>query len=221
MIGARLVRRGGVRDEEANLAEHFLHGAVGVVEERAFLMDGEVVGEFVAGRHGFLADPGDTILLDGNFQAVPVEGGGFGEMIFENDADVISLADLKSGTWAGAVVAPGVDGFERGDFAADGFGGEVEDFYIAIEVEREIRDVGRDHWRAGRWRGLGLVRRGHVMGMRSEVGGAAAFLGAEVGGCTCAEEAYAENGGVLEEFAAGVGDHLLPRVVIFFLGTDC
>ena len=44
-------------DEEADLTDHFLHCAVGVIEEGPFLVDGEFVGVFLAGRDRFLADP--------------------------------------------------------------------------------------------------------------------------------------------------------------------
>ena len=86
-----------MRDEQADLAEHFLHGAVRVIEKCAFLMDGEFVGVFFAGRDRFLADPGDAVLVDGNFEAVPVDGGGFGQAIFEDDADAVALIDLDCG----------------------------------------------------------------------------------------------------------------------------
>jgi hypothetical protein len=85
-------------------------------------MDGELVGVFFAGRDGFLADPWDAVLGDGNFQAVPVDGGGFGEAILEDYANAIALLNLDGGARTAAVVAPGVDGFEWGDFALYDFG---------------------------------------------------------------------------------------------------
>jgi hypothetical protein len=54
-----------MNDDRADQADHFLHGAVRVVEECAFLMDGEFVSERTAGRNRFLADPGNTVLVDG------------------------------------------------------------------------------------------------------------------------------------------------------------
>ena len=44
-----------MRDEHAEEADHFLHGAVSVVEESAFLMNGEFIGISFAGSDGFLA----------------------------------------------------------------------------------------------------------------------------------------------------------------------
>src|SRR2546427_9507443 len=125
MIDARIVGRCGVRDEKADEPHHLLHGAVGVIEERAFLMDGELVQIFSAGRHGLLADERHAVLLDGDFEAVPVERGGFGQGVFKDDADAVALPNLDG--WAGArtAVAPNVQRFERNDTALEGFGGEA------------------------------------------------------------------------------------------------
>ena len=140
VIDARLVRLVGMRDEEADLAQHFLHRAVRVIEKRAFLMDGEFVSVFFAGWNRFLADPRDAVLFDGNFQAVPVHGGGFRQAIFEDDADAVALIDLDRGTGAASVVTPGVDGLERRDLALHDFGRETKDF----DRRRRVRTVGRE-----------------------------------------------------------------------------
>src|SRR5579863_2871510 len=129
MVGVGLVTSFWMRDEKANHAHHFLHGAVRVIEKSAFLMDGKFVGVFFARSDGLLADPGDAVLFDGNFEAVPVNGSGFGEAIFENNADAFALLDLDCWAWATSVVAPGVDGFERRDFALYRFSDEMKDFY--------------------------------------------------------------------------------------------
>ena len=78
------------------------------------------------------------------------------------------MGDLDGGAGAGAVVAPGVDGFEGSDFALHGFGAEAEDFCGAVEGEGEIGDVGSDDgdvgMRArGRPRGFGFRREGVVV----------------------------------------------------------
>jgi len=145
VIGVRGVGILRVGDEEAEEADHFLHGAVGVIEKSAFLMDGEFVGVGFAGRDWFLADEGDAVLFDGNFQAVPMHGGAFGKRVFDEDADAIALRDLDRGARAGTVVAPGVDSFKGSYFAFYGFGAEAEDFGGAVEGEGEIGDVGSDY----------------------------------------------------------------------------
>ena len=105
-----------MRDEHAEEADHFLHGAMGVIEESAFLMNDEFVGVRFAGSNGLLADERNAVLLDGNFQAVPVHGGAFRKRVFDVDADAIALGDLNGGPGTRAVIAPGIDGFEGRDF---------------------------------------------------------------------------------------------------------
>jgi hypothetical protein len=73
MVGVWAIRCFWVRDEEADLADHFLHGAVGMVKEGSFLMHGELVRVRFAGGHRFLADPRNAVLFDGDFQAVPMQ----------------------------------------------------------------------------------------------------------------------------------------------------
>src|SRR4029077_20713606 len=94
-------------------------------------MDGKFVCEFFARGNGLLADPRDTVLLDRNFQAVPVEACGFGQAIFEDDTDAVALLNLNGGSGAGAVITPDVDGLERSDLAAGGLGGETVYFLMS------------------------------------------------------------------------------------------
>jgi len=149
VIGVRRVGRLRMGDEESDEADHFLHGAVGVVEKSAFLVDSEFVSVGFTGRDGFLADEGDAVLFDGHFEAVPVHGGAFGKRVFDDDADAVTLRDLDSGAGAGAVVAPGVDGFEGCDFAFHGFGAEAKNFCDAVESEGEVGNVGSDDRNVG------------------------------------------------------------------------
>ena len=81
-------------DEEPEHPDHLLHGAVRVVEERAVLPQGELVGEAPARFDLGLADAGHAVHLDGHLEAVPVHGGGLGEAVLEQDADAIALHDL-------------------------------------------------------------------------------------------------------------------------------
>src|SRR4029077_19458731 len=111
------MRRFGMRDEKSDLADHFLHGAVRVVEKGSFLMHGEFVNVFFAGCDRLLTDVRDAVLLDGNFEAVPMDGSGFWKFVFEDYADAIALLDLDGRAGADPVVAPGVDGLEGRDFA--------------------------------------------------------------------------------------------------------
>ena len=81
-------------DEHADQANHFLHGAVRVIEKSSFLMNREFVGKSFAWCDGFLADVGHAILLDGNFQTMPVHGSALRQAIFHMDAHAVALLHL-------------------------------------------------------------------------------------------------------------------------------
>src|SRR5260370_21537070 len=98
-----MMRRLRMRDEKSDLANHFLHGAVRVVEEGSFLMHGKFIDIFFTGRDRLLADVGDAVLLDRNFQAVPVNRSGFRKFVLENDSDAIALLNLDGRAWAESV----------------------------------------------------------------------------------------------------------------------
>src|SRR5271154_390552 len=149
VIGAGLVGALWMRDEESNHTHHFLHGAVGVIEECALLMDREFVGVFFAWRDGLLADPRHAVLLYGNFEAVPVNRSGFGQAVFEDDAHAFALLHLNRGAGARAVVAPCVDRFEWSDFSFHWLCDQMENFYGAVRLVRQIRQVRREHGQPG------------------------------------------------------------------------
>jgi hypothetical protein len=161
VMGMRSVRGLRMNDDGAEEADHFLHGTVSVVEEGAFLVNGEFIGKRAAGRNGFLADPRNAVLLDGDFEAVPVHGSAFREGIFDDDADAVTLRELDGWSGAAAVVAPSIDGFEGRDLALERLGFQVEDFDGAMHLEREIRDVGSDDGDRRFW---GRGRRGELLG---------------------------------------------------------
>ena len=110
------VRLFRMRDEHPDQADHLLHGAVCVIEERALLVHREFVRVTSAGWHRFLADPRDAVLLNGQFQPVPVHGGALWECVFEYHAHAIALRDLNGWPGATTVVTPGIDCLERRDF---------------------------------------------------------------------------------------------------------
>lgn len=134
-----------MRDEHAEEADHFLHGAVSVVEESAFLMNGEFIGISFAGSDGFLADERYAVLLDRNFQTVPMHGGTFRKSVFDVDADAVALRDLNGGPGTRAVVTPGIYGFEGRDFLFEGRGFEMKGLCGAVHLERAIGDVRSEH----------------------------------------------------------------------------
>src|SRR6266478_6154177 len=121
-----------MRDKKSDLANHLLHGAVRVIEERPFLMHGELIDVFFAWCHGLLADPGNAVLFDGNLQAVPMQRSRFGELVLEDHPDAVALLNLDGWPRSAAVVAPSVDGFERCDFALHGLGNEAKNLYAGV-----------------------------------------------------------------------------------------
>ena len=207
LVAVRAVGNAGVHDEGAEHAGELLHGHVGVVEEGAFLVDGEVVGERFAGLYGFLRDAGHAVVADVVFKAVPVDGGGFGELVSEDDADPVSLGDLDGGTGGGAVEAPDVDGFVGGDLAPHDVGGEAEDLGIAVELEGEVADVGGDDGGGGDGGGVS-VEFGEGSGGDAEVSALRGDLlgwvggGGSVGGLS-GEDASGKGGSAPEEGSAG------------------
>src|SRR5581483_1311734 len=96
----------GVDDEQTNHPQHLLHRPVRVVEERPCLMQRELVDEPATRCDWLLTDVRHAVHAHGNFQAVPVDAGGLGEMVLENDSHVVALVHLDRRTWAGSVVAP-------------------------------------------------------------------------------------------------------------------
>ena len=140
----RLVWVAGMHDEAAEHAHHFLHGHVRVVEVSSRLVDVEFIDEATAGLDRFLADARHAVVTNHVFEAVPVNGACFGEMVIEDHADVIALVDLNGRSRGTAVESPGVDGLVGMDFLLDDFTGEVEDLGVAIEGVGQVAYVCGD-----------------------------------------------------------------------------
>src|SRR5579883_3450036 len=109
-------------DEQTDHAHHLLHRAVRVVEECSRLMQGELVDKLAGGRDGFLADVGDAIHVYRDLQAMPMDRGRFGKVVFEDDPHAVALVDLDRRTGTGTVVAPDLHIASRDQPAFDGFG---------------------------------------------------------------------------------------------------
>src|SRR5260370_34784122 len=121
-----------MRREKPDLAPHFLHGAVRVIEKRSFLMHRELVNVLFSRRNGLLADVGHAVLPDGNLQTVPVQGSGLWQAIFEDDAHAVALLHLNRRPGTAPVVAPRVDRLEGGNLSLHWLGDETENFYAAL-----------------------------------------------------------------------------------------
>jgi hypothetical protein len=66
LVTGRLIRVLGVDDEQADHAHGFLHRHVGVVEERAVLVELELINERLTRRDEVLHQPGHSVLADGD-----------------------------------------------------------------------------------------------------------------------------------------------------------
>src|SRR5947207_13656169 len=147
MIGVRLVIFFRMRHEKSDLAHHLLHGAVRVIEKRAFLVHGEFVDIFLAWRDRLLADVRHAVLLDGYFQTMPVQGSRLRQAVLEDHTYAIALRHLNRRTGAASVVTPRVDGLERRARSLHRFADEVENLYASIH------SVGPGRHRLGTHRG--------------------------------------------------------------------
>lgn len=203
-IGGILFGCFGMNDEEAHHAhgilDHFV--VVGVVEVGAVLAEGEFVLEGFAGEDEALREAGDAVHAVGQEEAVPVDAGGFGEVVGDEDANAVAFDGLDGGAGGGAVVAPAIDDDAWEEFLTDGFCDEAKDLDAVVEFVGEGGPVGSDD---GCVVGGGISR-----GRRSSVGGMRGFLRRSEGGNeetsvgAAGEECWKrESGGGKEEVAAG------------------
>ncbi len=56
--------------------------------------------------HGVLGEAGDAVRGVGQPQAVPMEGGRFGQIVDQRDLDAVALGDAQLGAGDGATVRP-------------------------------------------------------------------------------------------------------------------
>src|SRR6266849_6684587 len=96
-------------DEAAEHPHHFLHGHVRVIEEGAVLVQRKLVNEALAGHNRFLSDAGYAVHLNREFEPVPVNTGGLGQMILEDDADAIAFICLDGRSRGASIEAPEIE----------------------------------------------------------------------------------------------------------------
>ena len=105
-------------------------------------MNVEFVDKPAAWLHRLLTDAGHAVIADQVFEAVPVDGTGLGQMVVEDDPDVIALVDLDGRAWRTAVESPNIDGFVGVYFLAENFGHQVVDLGGAVHAVGEIANIG-------------------------------------------------------------------------------
>ena len=85
-----------MNDEEPDHAHHLLHRHVRVVEERAVLVERELVGKCAARRDRILRNTRHAIHLVRNLEAMPVHRERFGQSIRDDEADTVTLDRPRS-----------------------------------------------------------------------------------------------------------------------------
>ena len=69
-------------------------------------MQSELVDKASTGPDWLLADSWTSVHVVGNFEAMPVHGSGFRQMVVHKDANAVSLIDLNRRTGSTAVETP-------------------------------------------------------------------------------------------------------------------
>ena len=97
-----------MHDEGPDHAHHFLHRQVRMVEERACLVEREVVNKATARRNRILTGSRSAVHVVWDLEPVPVHGGGFGKVVIHDDPHPVSLVHLDRRPGNAAVIAPEV-----------------------------------------------------------------------------------------------------------------
>ena len=74
-----------------------LHTAVRVIEERAVLMQVELIDEHSTGGNRILREAGYTVHRNWKLDAVPVHYRGFRQLVVDNDAHPVAIDRFNSG----------------------------------------------------------------------------------------------------------------------------
>src|SRR5207248_853661 len=134
-----------MHDEGAKHAHHFLHGHMRVVEVSTLLVQRELVNEASARLDRHLADAGTTVHVVGNFEAMPVHRGRFGQVIVNDDANTVSLIDLNGRSGSAAVEAPQNQCLIGSDLLLHWLGNQMKHFDAVIHGEWQIRYIRSLH----------------------------------------------------------------------------
>ena len=97
-----------VDDQQAEHPHHLLHRHVRVVEERAVLVQRELVHELAPGQDRVLCHAGHAVHRDGHLEAMPVRREDFGQVVLDDEADPVPLVHLDRRARHAPVEAPGL-----------------------------------------------------------------------------------------------------------------
>ena len=155
-----------VHHDEAHHAHGHLHHLVGVrvIHEGAGLLHLEFVDESLAGLNLRLGQTAHAVHAVGQQDAVPVDGGVLGQLVGDEDAQLVAFHAFDGRPGRLAVVAPQPRDHAGRDLALDRLGDEVELLPAVARaprqrpaVERDDRVVGAAIHGAQRWLGCGAL----------------------------------------------------------------
>ena len=107
-VHRRIVGNPRMDDEQAGHPEGFLHGHMRMVKKCSRLVEIVLVHIGPSGRNKVLGEPRHTIVLNGEFQAMPMDGRRFRQLIVDYNTDPVSLNSFNSRAGHGVVVAPDI-----------------------------------------------------------------------------------------------------------------
>src|SRR5690242_2612633 len=99
-----------MNNEPAEKPDHFLHRHVWVIEERPVLVKREFVDKTLSRHDGLLSNARNSVHLNRQFEAVPMDSGRFRQVIVEDDSHTISFICLNRRTRCAAVETPEIEG---------------------------------------------------------------------------------------------------------------
>ena len=152
-LNARIL---GMHDERAHHPHCHLHHLVGmrVVHEGAAAIEHELVDEGLAHGDMRLGQPADAVHAVRQQHAVPMHGRVLGQLVGNEDADLVALDRLDGRTGRLAVIAPQPRRHAGRDLARNLLGDEMELLPFAVHPEGQRPAVQRHHRLIGlAWRG--------------------------------------------------------------------
>jgi len=117
-----------------------------VIEKSPVLMERELVDETLAGHHGFLADAWYSVHFDRQLQSMPVYARGLGQMVLEDDSDMIAFIRLDGWTGRASIKTPQVENPAWYYHLPYRLCDQVEDLDALVHSERQIANIRRHDW---------------------------------------------------------------------------
>src|SRR5687767_10975799 len=104
-----------MNNEEADHAHHLLHGHMGVIEERAVLMNRVLICESSSWLDEGLANKRNAVHIQRHFQTMPMYSCGFWQLVLKNESHTVAFIHFDCRTGNATVVSPAVHFFHTGN----------------------------------------------------------------------------------------------------------